>query len=128
LTILSKPQPGVAAGIAVVGDAANATGLALGNGKLLLWRREKGDQKIVVEVDAGEAGRQRLKVTATGGNRFRFSASPDGKHWTNVGDEQSGDRLPPWDRSIRVGLTVGGTTNGAAVFERFEMSASSTRN
>ena len=121
--ILENPDGGVAAGIAVVGDEANATGLAVLDGKLILWRRDKGTQKVLAETAAPAGGHPRLQLKAGAGHIFRFAGSADGKSWMEIGDPQSGDQMPPWDRSIRVGLTVGGRTNAAAHFDRFEMRA-----
>ena len=57
-------------------------------------------------------------MIASGGHRFRFAMSPDGKAWQNVGEmDVEGQHLPPWDRGVRVALTVGGTENASAAFD-----------
>lgn len=114
-------KAGESAGIAAIGDRENATGLALSNGKLLLWRRDKGIRKPLVEIEAPKAARLHLRLTAEEGHIFHFAASVDGKKWTPVGVEQRGDQLPPWDRSIRVGLTVGGSQDTTVRFDWFRM-------
>ena len=50
------------------------------------------------------------------GAMFRF----DGKAWQEL-PETSGQHLPPWDRAVRVGLTVGGVRNAEAKFDSFTM-------
>ena len=55
-------------------------------------------------------------MTARDGAFYSFAVSRDGKTFTNVGAEQNGDYLPPWDRGIRVAMTVGGAENSAARF------------
>ena len=120
-TVLSAPATGVFAGIAAVGDEGNATGLAVHESRLVLWRCDKGRQRLLADVAAPKGGELTLRLRAAGGNRFRFSASGDDRTWIDVGDPQAGDQLPPWDRSIRIALTVGGGARGAAIFEKFEM-------
>ena len=66
-------------------------------------------------------GKLHLRMTAREGHLFRFAVSPEGTTWTDVGDEQNGDYLPPWDRGVRVGLTVGGATGASARFESLHM-------
>lgn len=121
LVLVRAPAPAVYAGLAAIGDEANAAGLAIHNGRLTLWRADKGVQRILTEIEGPKSELVFLRLTATDGSKFRFAASGDRKTWIDVGEPQSGDQLPPWDRSIRVGLTVGGTTNAAGSFESFEM-------
>jgi xylan 1,4-beta-xylosidase len=118
---LASTEPHAMAGIAAIGDVGNAAGLAVGNGKLLLWRRDKGTQKTIFETAAVTSGAVQLRLIATDGSNFQFSFRSDGKPWTPVGPAQSGERFPPWDRSIRVGLTVGGVANAAGVFRQFNL-------
>jgi xylan 1,4-beta-xylosidase len=118
---LSDPKPESFVGIAIIGDAANAVGLAVGDGKLILWRVQKGVHQRIVTVDAPKSEQLHLRVSATGGHAFQFTASTDGQSWTSVGGPQYGDQLPPWDRGIRVGLTVGGTRDAVGRFLSFEI-------
>jgi beta-xylosidase len=105
------------AGIAAYGDGENALGLSVGDGKAALWRREKNDHKVVASVDAPNAPVLHLRMTAAGGNRFRFALSPDGRRWTDVGEELDGSFLPPWDRGVRVALTSGGSPQASGAFD-----------
>jgi len=108
-------------GLAAIGDTENATGLALRNGKLVLWRRDKGKHQEWESNDSPRHENIYLRLTATKGYVFKFASSSDGKSWTPIGPEQQGAQMPPWDRSIRVGLTVGGSQNTTGVFESFTM-------
>jgi hypothetical protein len=94
-------------GLAAIGDRANAVGLAAGNGKVVLWRRDNGKHKILAQTKASELQSFYLKLAASKGSTFQFSFSAGGKQWTSIGAPQSGDNFAPWDRSIRVGLTAG---------------------
>jgi hypothetical protein len=58
----------------------------------------------------------------TAGHQFKFSASGDGKQWIPIGDDVEGKHLPPWDRNVRVALTVGGAPDAAATFDSFRIS------
>jgi hypothetical protein len=118
---LSDPKPENFVGIAVIGDAANAVGLAVGDGKLMLWRVQKGVHQRIVSVDAPKSEQLHLRVSATGGHVFQFATSENGLTWKDRGGPQGGDQLPPWDRGIRVGLTVGGTRDAVGRFLSFEM-------
>jgi len=62
-----------------------------------------------------------LRLSATSGQNFQFSASSDGTNWMNIGDKLRGATLPPWDRSVRIALTVGGPASAEAVFDSFRM-------
>jgi beta-xylosidase len=107
------------AGIAAIGDAANAMGLAVGDGKIVLWHRDNSRHQELASVAAPAGSRVHLRLVASQGHVFHFASSPDGVKWTSVGDALQGDKLPPWDRSIRVGLTVGGSENALGRFESF---------
>jgi xylan 1,4-beta-xylosidase len=117
----------VLAGLSAFGDRANSVGLAVGNGKLLLWRRDKGRHQQLAEAPAPKSERLHLRLVAAAGHQFRFSSSPDGRSWKPIGDDLEGRHLPPWDRNVRVALTVGGAENASASFESFRMTPTSAR-
>jgi len=118
---ISEEKAGIFVGIAAIGDAANAVGLAVGDGKLMLWRVQKGVHQRIVSIDAPKSEQIHLRLSAKDGHVFQFAASADGQQWTAVGGPQGGEQLPPWDRSIRVGLTVGGARDAVGRFLSFEM-------
>jgi len=118
---ISSSNSNSVAGIAAVGDLANAVGLAVAGDKLVLWRRDKGHHQELAKVDAPRGTVLHLRLSVENGHVFHFAASSDGKKWSSVGDTQKGDQLPPWDRSIRVGLTAGGGENALAKFESFQL-------
>jgi xylan 1,4-beta-xylosidase len=118
---LSGLKPGTTAGLAAYGDLDNALGVALSDGKVTVWRREKGNQQVLATKDLPRAPVVYLRMTATGGDHFRFAVSRDGRGWTEVGEQATGDYLPPWDRAVRVALTAGGASGAAAKFEWFRI-------
>ena len=118
---LSALKPGAAAGIAAIGDPANAVGLAVQTDTIVLWRCDKGKDRSIASAAAPKSSKIHLRLWTTNGETFRFESSADGKKWTAIGGTEHGDNLPPWDRSLRVGLTVGGTEGAKARFNSFEM-------
>jgi xylan 1,4-beta-xylosidase len=84
---------GALAGISAFGDGDNALGAGWQNGKIILWRREREKHRTLLTMDATRGARQ-----------------------TSLRFEQNGDYLPPWDRGVRVALTVGGAENASARF------------
>jgi beta-xylosidase len=118
---VSELKAGSFVGIAAIGDAANAVGLAVGDGKLMLWRVQKGVHEKIVSVDVPKSQQVHLRVSAKDGHVFQFAASADGQQWKPVGGAQGGEQLPPWDRGMRIGLTVGGAGDAAGHFLSFEM-------
>src|ERR1051325_8108487 len=118
---ISELKSGVYVGLAVIGDAANAVGLALGDGKLMLWRAQKGVHQTIASADAPKSEQIHLQLTAKGGHIFQFAASEDGKKWSPIGGPQGGEQLPPWDRGLRVGITVGGARDAVGHFLSFEL-------
>ena len=82
---IAEAKAGSFVGIAVIGDAANAIGLAVAEGKLMLWRVQKGVHQKIVSADAPKSEKIHLRVSATGGRSFQFSASADGQTWQSVG-------------------------------------------
>jgi beta-xylosidase len=113
---VSKQKSGVLASLAAFGDGANAMGAGYKDNKLVLWRRDKGQQKQLAEIASPKSEKIHLRLSARQGHNFQFSASSDGKTWIPIGDDLQGKHLPPWDRSIRVALTAGGAENGSAHF------------
>jgi hypothetical protein len=112
-------KPGVSAGLSAFGDSANALGLAVSDGRLTLWKRQKNKHESLVTADAPDAKQLLLRLTAREGHQFRFAVSAGGREWTNVGPDidLEGKFLPPWDRGIRVALTVGGAEGASARFD-----------
>ena len=115
---------GAFAGLSAFGDPANALGVAIGEGRAVVWQREKNQHKTVAEMNDVIWPSVYLRLTARGGNRFQFAVSSDGRNWKTVGEPAEGGYLPPWDRSVRVALTVGGVVGAAGRFNSFRMEPS----
>jgi hypothetical protein len=113
---VSGQKPGVMASLAAFGDSANAMGAGYKDQKVVLWRRDKGQHKQLAEIDSPKGEKIHLRLSAREGHSFHFSVSADGSTWVPIGEDLQGKHLPPWDRSIRVALTVGGAENASASF------------
>ena len=56
------------------------------------------------------------------GKDITFLYSLDGKDFKTVNSQPAdGSYLPPWDRSIRVGLLSKGNEGQKAIFDRFQL-------
>lgn len=107
---------GALAGIAAYGDEDNALGFAVQNNKIVVWRRERKNHRVLSTHDAPAGNNLYLRLIARDGTFYSFAVSSDNKKFTVVGAEQNGDYLPPWHSGVRVALTVGGADNAAARF------------
>ena len=124
-TIVGDLTDGTFAGIAAFGDAANAMGLAVGRGgKLVLWLRQKGRHQVLAESSIPKHRDVQLRMTARNGHEFQFFVrGDDTQPWNPVGKDIQGKYLPPWDRNVRVALTVGGAETAEAQFDSFALMA-----
>jgi hypothetical protein len=78
---------GALAGLSAYGDAENALGAAVDGRNIILWRRERNEQKMVETIaDVVTSPLVYLRMTADGGHRYRFAVSADGNRWQNVGE------------------------------------------
>lgn len=124
---LRSLKVGALAGLSAFGDSANALGVAVGVDQVVVWQREKNQFRTTV-VEPGVKGKTaHLRMIATGGNRFQFAVSADGKSWRMVGQTAEGGYLPPWDRAVRVALTAGGVDGAEARFDAFEIQPAGAR-
>ncbi|HEY6227704.1 MAG TPA: xylosidase, partial [Verrucomicrobiae bacterium] len=115
----SSLKPGVIAGLAALGDRANSTGVALIDDQIIVWNRAANKQETLTRAPAPKSRDIHFRLTAERGRQYQFAYSADGKNWTDLSNT-SGTHLPPWDRAVRVGLTVGGAEGAEARFDEFK--------
>ena len=113
---VASVKSGAVAGLSAYGDNENALGFGIQNGKIVVWRRERNNHRVLSTHDAPAGKQMYLRLIARDATFYSFAVSTDGKTFKNVGAEQNGDYLPPWDRGIRVAMTVGGVENATARF------------
>jgi beta-xylosidase len=91
-----------------------AVGIAAGGGRVTVWRREgdnmKRDLRVVAVTDAPNSDALYLRMSAEGGERYRFAFSTNGREWTDVGGPVDAGYI----EGARVALTASG---GAARFD-----------
>ena len=112
--------PTVMPGLAAYGNQENAIGVSLSAGRALLWRRKAGKQETITSVTATFGDAVLLRMTASGGSRFRFAVATDTRkdpEWRPIGEEAEGGYLPPWDLGVRVALTIAGPAGSEARFD-----------
>jgi beta-xylosidase len=116
---------GSLAGFSAFGDADNALGLVLNASDLQLWRRQRARHEILSTQKIEDGPELHIRITASEGHKFRFLISADGRAWKDVGGnvDLEGEYLPPWDRGVRVALTVGGSQEAEGRFKSFSMEA-----
>ena len=119
--VMRPSQAGAFAGLSVYGNAANAIGLSLSGERAVLWRREKNAHRIVATVPAPSNDWVILRVTATGGSKFQFALSADGRTWQSISPVESAAHLPPWDLAVRLALAVGGPAGSEGRFDRIRI-------
>ena len=117
-------KPGWAVGLCAVGDSDNAVGVAVTPEGIITWRRDRGTQRRLAGPEPMAGEKVHLRLTARMGYRFQASASPDGKSWKDFGLPLEKKGLPPWDRSVRVALTVGGAADAEGCFDSFSIQRS----
>ncbi|HYY94910.1 MAG TPA: family 43 glycosylhydrolase [Pyrinomonadaceae bacterium] len=98
------------AGLAAYGWRESAAGVAVGGGKVMVWRRKGREERVLASADAPNSEVIYLRMTAEGGARYRFAFSANGREWTELGGAVEGSYI----ESARVALTAGG---GAARFD-----------
>lgn len=103
----ASAREGARPGLGAYGDSENAIGMFLDGAKVIVYRREKNQQKTVAEEAAPRSAVVYLRMVARGGRHFSFAVSGDDRTWTEVGGDEDGDYLPPWDRAVRIVLTAG---------------------
>jgi xylan 1,4-beta-xylosidase len=112
---------GTIAGLAAIGDPANAVGIAVGNGEVMLWEMKSNKMNMVAHTAAPKTDKIFFRLMTGDAERLQFSWSPDGTAWNNLGEPVYAAYLPPWDRGVRVGLTAKGPANAMAAFDWFKL-------
>jgi beta-xylosidase len=99
-----------AAGLAAYSWRDAGVGITLRAGKVFVWRREGQSESMVASTDAPAGDFVQLRMTAAGGEVFRFAYSTDGREWKSLGRDVGGSHV----EGAHVALTAGANTPGAA--------------
>lgn len=114
-------KAGWSAGLCAMGDSHHGMGMALRDGKVFLWRRDNGQTHQLAEESAPDSPKLYFRLTAHAGYHFQFAFSTNGKDWMPLGKAADAKDLPPWDRSVRVALTAGGSPDAVGRFDSFSI-------
>jgi xylan 1,4-beta-xylosidase len=114
-------EPGGAAGLCALGDLENAMGAVFKDGSVITWRCDRGATRQLARQSAPDAKKIFLRLTAGQGYHFQLAVSADGDKWIPCGESADAKDLPPWDRSVRVALTVGGAAGAEGTFDSFSI-------
>jgi beta-xylosidase len=124
---LSKTSEKARAGLAAYGWRNSATGLAIGGGKLFVWRREGETRQTLATADAPQASNADasrgpflyLRMQAERGETYRFAYSADGREWKALGGPVAGSHV----EGVHVALTVGGPGGSIGAFDWFHVAS-----
>lgn len=97
------------AGLSAYSWREDAVGVAVGGGRVFVWRREGREQQTPATTDAPAATLLYLRMTVKDGERFSFAFSADGQEWKEVGGTISANNV----EGAHVALTAGGATTTA---------------
>ncbi|MFL6227411.1 MAG: family 43 glycosylhydrolase [Pyrinomonadaceae bacterium] len=117
---IAPNAPGATAGLSAYGWRGAAVGVAVGGGKVSVWRREGKTQEMLASAPAPASTQVFLRLTAERGELYRFAFSANGRDWRPLGGAVDGGYI----EGAHVALTAGG---GAARFDwvRIEARAAS---
>lgn len=90
-----------------------SVGIAAGGGRVMVWRREGKDTRTLAATPAPAAAFVHLRMTASGGELYRFAYSADGREWQELGGAVNGGYI----EGAHVALTAGGPPGAVARFD-----------
>jgi beta-xylosidase len=115
------------AGIAIIGDDKNIIFASVKEGNILLKEVKNGNTTILKTLPLSSTASAKifplkLKLKAQQNHYFTFSYALGNGAFNDVNtDPVDGGFLPPWDRALRVGLTVLGGADQSSVFKSFSL-------
>jgi beta-xylosidase len=104
---------GARAGLSAYGWRGAALGASVGGGKVSVWRREGKTQETLASAPAPASPQVFLRMTAVGGETYRFEFSADGRDWRRLGGDVSGSYV----EGAHVALTAAGPAGSEARFD-----------
>jgi xylan 1,4-beta-xylosidase len=125
-TIITKAT--AEAGIAIIGDDKNIIYASSTAGKIQLKQVKNGETTVLKTLPLSSVSKTRnqlplkLKLQCSQNHQFTFSYAVDKATYTVINtDPVDGSFLPPWDRALRVGVTVVGQPDQSAAFDSFSL-------
>ncbi|MEO5647914.1 MAG: family 43 glycosylhydrolase, partial [Chitinophagaceae bacterium] len=110
------------AGLGAIGDDKNSMSVMFKDGVIHVIQLKDGQQSEIVQKNINVGNSLSLQMQVTKGKYFTFFYSTDGKNFKKLNDKPGdGNFLPPWDRSLRVGLIAKGETSQKVTFDKFQL-------
>ncbi len=110
------------AGLGIFGDDKNLINIQYSKGLLKAVSLKGGTENVIASQKVKAAKQIYLRANVTNGNNIQFSYSVDGNIFKPINKQPAdGSFLPPWDRSLRVGLISKGGPQNVAVFDNFHL-------
>lgn len=111
--LVAPTAAGASAGLSAYGWRGAAVGVAVGAGKVSVWRREGKARDVLASANAPTSSPVFLRITAERGETYRFAFSANGRDWQTLGGAVDGGYI----EGAHVALTVGGPAGAAARFD-----------
>lgn len=110
------------AGIAIIGDEKNIISALYKDGLIRVLQLKDGKETELENKTITKSKNIFLKMEVTNGKNITFLYSNNDKDYQQLNNKTiDGSFLPPWDRSLRVGLVTKGSTKQYATFDKFEL-------
>lgn len=110
------------AGLGIIGDDKNLISVQYSKGSLNVISIKDGTENVIASQKIKATKQLYLRAHVTNGSNIQFSCSSDGTRFNHINKQPvDGSYLPPWDRSLRVGLISKGDEGQVAVFDNFQL-------
>lgn len=109
----SASRQGTLAGLSAYNGREDALGVLTGDGKILIYVRERKKHQIIKTMNAPRAALLYVRMSVNGGSHYRFAFSSDGRDWQEIEGQINGSFL----EGVRIALTAGGSAGATAKFE-----------
>lgn len=110
------------AGIAIIGDEKNIISALYKDGTIRILQLKDGKESAIDQKSITVKNNLYFKMQVANGKDISFLYSTDGNNYQQINSKPvDGNFLPPWDRSLRVGLIAKGDAGQSATFDKFEL-------
>ena len=116
------PSPQTRSGLSAYSWRDRSIGIAVGGGKVMLWRREGKNVRTLASIGAPPARALYLRMTAKDGELYRFAYSANGRDWKELGEPVNGSYI----EGAHVALTFSGAPGAVARFDWIRITPTQT--
>jgi len=123
---ITVKRTNAAAGIGIIGDEKNTLSALYKNGEIRVVQLKDGKETELDRKSVTVKNKLIFTVTVTNGKDISFLYNTGKRYEVLNNKPVDGSFLPPWDRSLRVGVIAKGHANEVATFDEFELNNNST--